>query len=215
MCGNCLRDFVGRFIEWRLRMRIPALVIFLLLTTGLMSAQTRNAPRCELQQLAINAALGDAGAQYDLGVEFFRGVDVPQDFAKSAALWRMASKAGVLSSFNNLGYLTYYGKGVKEDHAEGLRLWRVAAEKGFAESQVHIAEAYSDGRFLKQDFVEAYAWAKAGKHFAARITDAELAESIGKMAQTTMTDARRKLSATQFDVAEKKAAEYIARYKPR
>jgi hypothetical protein len=56
-------------------MRIPALVIFLFLTTGLLSAQSRNAPKCELQQLAINAALEDAEAQYDLGVELFRGVE--------------------------------------------------------------------------------------------------------------------------------------------
>src|ERR1051325_2785085 len=83
--------------------------------------------KCKLQELAIHAALGDADAQYDLGVEFHRGVDIAQDYSKAAVMWRLASNGGVIPAFNNLGYLTYYGKGVKQDYAEGVRLWRVAA----------------------------------------------------------------------------------------
>lgn len=63
-----------------------------------------------MQELAINAALGDVKAQYNLGVIFFR----KEDYSKAAVMWRLSSNAGHISSFN-LGYLTYYGKDVKSD----------------------------------------------------------------------------------------------------
>src|SRR3712207_248583 len=57
-------------------------------------------PKCELQELAIDAALGERGAQYDLGVEFYRGESVPRDYAKAAMMWRMASDAGSVEAAN-------------------------------------------------------------------------------------------------------------------
>src|SRR6185295_9172862 len=127
-------------------MRILAGFVLLFLAGIPVCGQAKK-EECRLQEMAIDAALGNSDAQYDLGVEFHRGVDLPQDFAKAAMMWRMASNAGVIEAHNNLGYLTYYGKGAKQDYAEGLRLWRLAAGRGFAESQVHIADAYSDGKF--------------------------------------------------------------------
>ena len=175
-------------------------------------AQVPTESKCQIQELAINAALGDAEAQYDLGVEFHRGVNLTRDYSKAAAMWRLAGNGGIVAAFNNLGHLTYYGRGVKQDYAEGVRLWRIAAEKGFAESQVHLGDAFSDGRYLKRDYIEAYAWAKAGQHFAPQIADAELAKGIIEMAEKRLADARAKLSATQVAEAEKRAAEYIAKY---
>ena len=179
------------------------------------NAQVPNESKCQLQELAINAALGDAEAQYDLGVEFHRGVNLTQDYNRAAAMWRLAGNGGIVAAFNNLGHLTYYGRGVKQDYAEGVRLWRIAAEKGLAESQVHLGTAYMDGRYLKRDYVEAYAWAKAGQHFAPQNADAELAKGIIEMAEKRLADARANLSATQVAEAEKRAAEYIAKYGPK
>ncbi len=171
--------------------------------------QKQTSPDCRLQELAIDAALGKADAQYNLGVEFYTGANVAQDFGKAAAMWRLASVGGGLTeAYNNLGYLTYYGKGVKQDYAEGIRLWRIAAESGFSESQVHLATAYSDGRHLKADYVEAYAWARTGKHFAERVKDTEIIQ----MADRRLTEVRKKLSSLQLTQAEKKAAEYIAKF---
>ena len=196
-------------------MRILVGVFFLVLAAGPSYGQTKNEPECPLQELAVEAALGDPEAHYNLGVAFHRGVDVPQDLGKAAVMWRLARNAGVVEAHNNLGDLTYYGKGVKQDYAEGLRLWRMAAEKGFAESQVHIADAYSDGRYLKQDFVEAYAWAKTGEHFSAGMRDARIAKQVAAMAEKTLAEARRNITEAQVREAEKKATEYIAKYNPK
>jgi hypothetical protein len=185
-------------------------VIFL---SGCHYAQQQSESKCRLQDLAIDAALGDSEAQHNLGVEFHRGVNLPQDFSKAAVMWRLASSVGVIESSNNLGYLTYYGKGVKQDHAEGVRLWRIAAEKGFAESQVHLGDAYSDGEYLQRDYVEAYAWARTGRHYAERMDDAALGKSIAQMADNLLADVEKRLSKAQLTEAENKAAEYISKYR--
>ena len=139
-------------------MRVILISLILLLLATTVHAQQSSIPKCELQRLAIDAALGDTAALYNLGVEFFRGTNLPRDYAKAANLWRRASEAGSVEASNNLGFLRYYGRpGVERDYSEGIRLWRFAAERGFAESQVHMGQAYSDGRFLKSDLIEAYA----------------------------------------------------------
>jgi len=184
----------------------------LLLISSSVYGQTADKSQCELQQLAIDAALGNSVAQYNLGVEFYRGKIVSQDYGKAATMWRLAGNAGNIEAFNNLGYLTYYGKGVKQDYAEGIKLWRIAAEKGFAESQAHIGNAYYDGRFLKQDFVEAYAWAWTSKHFAQQLNDEILAADIKKMAEELLLKSKKNLSNAQIVEAEKRAANYIAKY---
>lgn len=192
-------------------MRILGAICILVLATNLSRAQTGNEAKCKLQDLAIDAALGDSIAQHDLGVEFHKGVDLPQDFSKAAAMWRLSSSGGFVPAYNNLGYLTYYGKGVKQDFAEGLRLWRIAAEKGLHESQVHIGYAYADGKYLRKNYIEAYAWLTTGKHYAAQDGDTEVLE----MAKKELAEVRRMLTRHQLRVAEKKAAGYIAKYAPK
>lgn len=168
--------------------------------------------RCEIQDLAIAAAMGNPDAQYDLAVEFHKGEAVPQDLAKAAELWKMAAKAGVISAYNNLGHLTYYGRGIKENFAEGIRLWRVAATNGHPESQVHLGYVYSDGKYLKPDLVEAYAWSSAGKYSAGLLDDPEMSKSIVEMVTKLLSIVTPKLSAGQLAQAEQRTKLYISRY---
>jgi len=193
-------------------MKLLTSAFVVILLSACHYGQQPSESKCKLQELAIDAALGDAEAQHNLGVEFHRGVSIPQDFSKAAAMWRLSSNGGVVESSNNLAYLTYYGKGVKQNYAEGLRLWRLAAEKGFAESQVHLGDAYSDGGYLKQDYVEAYAWAKTGKYNAERMEDTELGKKIVEMADNVLTAVGKRLSKVKLTEAENKSAEYVSKY---
>ena len=196
-------------------MRILSGIIILAISSGLAYGQAANQNKCLVQDLAIDAALGNPDALYYLGVLFFRGENVPQDFSKAAIIWRQAADAGLMEANNNLGFLTYYGKGVKQDYAEGIRLWRKAAEAGFAESQVHLGEANYDERYLIQDLVEAYAWAQAGKHFAEKMAGVELGREIAREADRVLVAVRSKLSPAQLNEAEKRAAAYISKYPPK
>jgi hypothetical protein len=196
-------------------MRTLVGIVALVFTILLPYKQSANPPDCKLQELAIDAALGDPLAQHNLGVAFHVGADIPRDYSKAAIMWRLSSQAGVVDSYNNLGHLTYYGRGVKQDFAEGLRLWRIAAEKGFAESQAHIGNAYLDGKYLNRDYLEAYAWAKTGKHYAQKMEDAQLGKAIEGTADRVLIEARTHLTETQIKLAERKASDYIAKFAPK
>ena len=190
--------------------------LFTLILLALFStahSQTLTVPQnCDLQALAIEAALGDPEAQYNLAVEFHQGEKVPQDLAKAADLWKMAAKGGVVSAYNNLGHLTYYGRGIKRNFAEGIRLWRIAAMKGHSESQVHLAFAYSDGKFLKKNYVEAFAWATAGKQIALRNNHPDMKKAVSEMAAEILAEIAPNLNTAQLTFARRRAALYISRY---
>src|SRR5688500_8159593 len=82
-------------------------LLLLLISAFTTQAQTVD---CRLQQMAIDAALGDERSQYNLGVEFFSGRQLPRDYGKAANLWRKAAAAGSVPASNNLGFLKYFGR---------------------------------------------------------------------------------------------------------
>ncbi len=194
------------------------LLPFLALCLG-FNAQGQAEPasgNCEVQQLAINAALGDSAAQYNLAVHFYSGNGVPKDWAKSAILWGHAVKAGNIPAHNNLGYLNYYGgNGYIAKPAEGIRLWRIAAAKGFPESQVHLGVAYYDGIVLPVNLVEAWAWLETGKVTSARLETEQLAEDIRSMAVDNLGDVIKRMTPAQIAAGKARAKIYIARYSPK
>jgi TPR repeat protein len=195
----------------RLVMRILAGVLVVFTTILLPNQQVATKPVCELQDLAIDAALGDPEAQYNLGVEFHRGKAITQDFSKAAKMWRLACEAGIIEAYNNLGYLNYNGKGIKQDYAEGVRLWRKAAEQGFVESQVHLGFAYTDKKHLQVDYAEAYAWGKTAIYYATQIKDEEMLQRARRLVRQSTEE----LSGIEKSQADKKASEYIKKYGPK
>ena len=67
-----------------------------------------------------NAEKGDSKAQYNLGVCYFKGDGVKQDFAKSAEWFKKSSDQGYGHAQCFLALCYTFGKGVKQDHAEAL-----------------------------------------------------------------------------------------------
>lgn len=191
-------------------MRCVAGAIILLSVLFSPTGQVTPEPKCKLQKLAVDAALGNPFAQHNLGIAFCKGDLITQNFSKAARMWRLASDVGVIAAYDNLGFLTYNGKGVKLDYAEGVRLWRIAAEKGFVESQVHLGYAYTDRKYLQPDHLEAYAWAKCAMPYASQEEDADMLRRAGNLIKLS----REELSEVQRLEAEKKASEYISKYKP-
>ena len=174
-------------------------------------AQSQSSP---LQVLEAEAARGDATAQFNLGVELYRGEKVERNLEKAARLWRLAAKSGHVSAHNNLGYLVFFGRGVARDPEEGMRLWRFAAEGGHAEAQFHLASTYMTGRHRRRNYLVAYAWAKTSAHHAPTLAKLGGDPAVAEKARTLMRQARQSLSENELGQAEERAAEFIARYGP-
>lgn len=80
------------------------------------------------------AELGDAEAQYNLGVMFDQGASVEQDLAQAASWYRKAAEQGFLDAQTNLGMMYYRGEGVAADCNEASKWLQLAADKGDAEA---------------------------------------------------------------------------------
>ena len=80
------------------------------------------------------AELGDAEAQYNLGVMFDQGASVEQDLAQAASWYRKAAEQGFIDAQTNLGMMYYRGEGVPAYCNEAARWLQLAADKGDAEA---------------------------------------------------------------------------------
>jgi len=82
-----------------------------------------------VQPLAAN---GDVKAQYSLGVLYYRGEGVPQDYAESARWYRKAAEQGYADAQYCLGFMYTNGYGVPKNLVEAYKWCTIAAEKGHA-----------------------------------------------------------------------------------
>jgi TPR repeat protein len=84
------------------------------------------------------AELGDAEAQYNLGVMFDEGAGMEQDLAAAAKWYRKAAEQGFVDAQTNLGIMYYHGQGVSRDLAEAARWFRQAASQGDSEAAKYL-----------------------------------------------------------------------------
>ncbi len=104
------------------------------------------------------AAKGDAEAQNNLGLMYYRGNGIIKDRAEAAAWFRMAAEQGHARAQYNLGLSYHKGDGVPKDLAAALKWFRQAAENGNAMAQNNLAVMYYRGEGVAQNSVEAVKW---------------------------------------------------------
>jgi len=84
------------------------------------------------------AELGDAEAQFNLGVLYDEGAGVERDLATAADWYRKAATQGFIDAQTNLGIMYYHGLGVDRDHELAAHWFRLAADQGDAEARDYL-----------------------------------------------------------------------------
>jgi tetratricopeptide (TPR) repeat protein len=111
----------------------------------------------QLQAVKAKAEAGDAKAQFLLGVSYFVGEDVPQNY--EAVKWlNKAAEKGFVEAQVELGVAYYNGFGVKQNYAEAEKWFRKAAEQDYDKAQFNLASMYLHGVGVPQNFAEACKW---------------------------------------------------------
>ncbi|MDA0313547.1 MAG: tetratricopeptide repeat protein [Gemmatimonadetes bacterium] len=118
---------------------------------GGASAQTP----AEMRQ---RASAGDVAAQNDLGLMYYNGEGVPQDYVEAVRWYRLAAEQGFAAAQLNLGVMYDRGRGVPQDYVEAVRWYRLAVDQGFAAAQYNLGFMYDRGRGVPLDYVEALKW---------------------------------------------------------
>ncbi|MEW5912716.1 MAG: tetratricopeptide repeat protein [Thermodesulfobacteriota bacterium] len=76
------------------------------------------------------AAKGDAVAQYNLGVMYYKGQGVPKDYKQAACWYRKAAEQGHTSAQYSLGAMYSKGEGVPKDNVLAHMWLNLAAFRG-------------------------------------------------------------------------------------
>lgn len=96
--------------------------------------------------------------QYNLGVMYNDGLDVPVDYDKARKWYTRAAEQGFADAQNNLGCMYVKGEGVPVDYVAARRWFTKAAEQGLAESQYNLGKMYHLGKGVSVDFETARKW---------------------------------------------------------
>ena len=139
------------------RLAVIVVVLGLAALSVPIGAQPELTPQ-EIADVHTRAGLGDASAQYDLGLMYGEGRGVAQNDAVAFAWYRQAAAQGVAEAQFNVGFMYSAGRGVPKDQAAAVTWYRRAAEQGLAEALVNVGIAYAAGQVVAQDNVSAYVY---------------------------------------------------------
>ena len=177
--------------------RVAALVAFASLFAPSLGAQQLS-PRVE--KLRTQAEQGDRSAQSILGLMYYLGQGVPQDYAEVVKWFLLAAEQGYASAQFNLGVMYHQGEGVPQDYAEALKWFRLAAEQGDGDAQVNLGRMYANGEGVPQDYLQAHKWFD----LAASRASGQDAEKFGKARDRVA----KKMSRAQIAEAQRLAREW-------
>jgi TPR repeat protein len=110
------------------------------------------------QTLQTQAAQGVAEAQTNLGLLYYNGQGVPQDYAAARQWWEKAAAQGSADAQFNLGMLYAKGLGVPQDYVMARQWYERAAAQGRAEAQYSLGLLYYNGQGVPQDYAAARQW---------------------------------------------------------
>jgi hypothetical protein len=110
------------------------------------------------EETKARAAIGDANAQYHVGVCYAAGRGTAKDFGEAAKWYRKGAEQGNASAQLFLGMAYASGQGTKKDDVEAAKWWRKAAIQGNDAAQFNLGGSYYAGRGVPKDQNEAYAY---------------------------------------------------------
>ena len=112
----------------------------------------------EIQALVQRAKQGEENAQLELGLSYYNGSGVPQNFVKAAEWFDRAASQGDAAAKNNLGLMYLDGQGVTADPKKAIRCFREAADMNDTKAQFNLALSYETGRGVEQNYLTAANW---------------------------------------------------------
>ena len=106
------------------------------------------------------AKMGNAVAQNSIGLCYFNGFDVSQDYAQAVYWFKKAAEQGDLNAQVNLAWCYQKGLGVSQNYTQAVNWYKKAAEQGNASAQKSFGYCYFNGLGVSQDYAQAVYWYK-------------------------------------------------------
>ena len=167
---------------------------------GLQKAKSTSNAADSVEQIRAKASLGDASAQFNIGVMYYEGQGVQQDYNQAAAWYAKAAEQGDAKAQTNLGMMYEKGQGVQQDFNQAVAWYRKAAEQGHTKAQFNLGVMYKKGQGVPQDYAQAYMWVN--------LAAAQGVEDAVRMRDNLV----KKLTASQIEEGQRLAREWIAKH---
>lgn len=104
------------------------------------------------------AALGDAKAMTALGMMYYRGDSIPQNYIEAANWFQRGAAAGSVRAMTKLGQMYSNGRGLPQNYAKAAHWFRKGAEAGDSVAMTSLAQIYDEGRGVRRDAKLAARW---------------------------------------------------------
>lgn len=144
------------------------------------------------------AAAGDAGAAYQVAVEYFDAKVVERDLGVAIKYLKQAAEADDPRALTELAAYYDYGTGVNQDLEKAAQLYLRAAQYGIPSAMLNIAAMLASGEGIAQDKVEAYKFYELSSH-----------RGFHPFASKAMQDLSVELSPTQLADALERAENFV------
>ena len=121
-------------------------------------AKNNNEYEASATELRKSADAGDASAQNALGLLYYKGKGVPQNYGQAKEWFEKAAKQGRAGAQVNLGTLYLHGDGPPQSAHMALFWFERAAAQGDALAFAKLGRMYERGQGIPQDFIQAQKW---------------------------------------------------------
>jgi uncharacterized protein len=138
--------------------QLLCVLLFICGLTGQVWAEEKVLTSEKITELRAKAEQDNSQAQYILGIIYFDGKGVNQDYTKALEWYKRAADQGYAKAQHRLGFLYSTGQGVSQDYPEAVKWYRKAADQGYARSQNSLGSMYNQGWGVPQDYAKALEW---------------------------------------------------------
>jgi len=112
----------------------------------------------EIKEWRLLGEDGDEKAQYFLGLIYYKGKGIPQNYKKALKWYALSAEQGNKVAQYNLGVMYSFGLGVIPDYKTALKWYNLSSEQRYALAQYNLGRLYYLGNGVKEDLVYAYMW---------------------------------------------------------
>jgi TPR repeat protein len=97
-------------------------------------------------------------AQYNLGIQYLKGIGVEKDILKAVSWYLRAAEKGSADAQFNLGVCYDRGEGVSPDIRSAIKFYQLSAVQGNMNAQYNLGVCYLNGRGVIKDIVIGLDW---------------------------------------------------------
>ena len=139
-----------------------SLIIFLICTIlasltfasfqdGMNALQSKDY-KTAFNELLPEAKAGNVDAQTYLGMLYFNGLGIKQDYSQAFHWFSEAAKSSQSEFiFNNLGLMYQYGRGTSRDCKKAIHFYKLAIKQNSSSGMYNLATIYCNGIDVKPD----------------------------------------------------------------